>query len=164
MIAHPPCTHLSLSGARWMKDHWIKPRKKDKPPRWHNGEPKRMAQIEAIEFFRTLLDCDSIPLRCLENPMSVASSLVAPKNQTVHPWQFGHPEQKTTWLWLRGLSPLLPTNNVREEMMLLPKRERERVWWLGSGSEKERSITFPGIAEAMAEQWGNPMNTDPMFQ
>lgn len=72
-----------------------------------------------------------------------------------HPWQFGHPEQKTTCLWLHDLPPLVPTKNVREEMLALPKNQRERLHYLSPGPDrwKERSRTFPGIAQAMAEQW-----------
>jgi hypothetical protein len=154
LIAHPPCTHLSLSGNRWLKDHWVK-RKPPKKDRWHDGAKKRAALKAAAEFFRALLDCP-IPRRALENPMSRASTLVAPKSQTVHPWQFGHPEQKTTWLWLRNLPPLTPTHDVHEEMMKLPKNQRERIWSMAPGPEREklRSVTFQGIANAMAEQWG----------
>lgn len=161
MIAHPPCTHLSLSGNRWLRDHWVQ--RKNKPARWHDGSAKRAAQKEAADFFRLLLDA-RIPKRCLENPMSRASSLVGPKTQTIHPWQFGHPEKKTTWLWLRGLPLLIPTKNVRAEMLKLPKNQQERIWSMPPGPEREklRSVTFQGIADAMAAQWGNPMD-DPMF-
>lgn len=154
MIAHPPCTHLSLSGARWLTDHWVK-RKPPKLPRWHDGSAKRSAQIEAVKLFKELLYC-GIPKRCIENPMSMASTLVVRKSQTIHPWEFGHPEQKTTWLWLRNLPELIPTNNVYEEMMKLPKNQRERIWSMAPGPEREalRSMTFHGIANAMAEQWG----------
>lgn len=88
--------------------------------------------------------------------MSMASTLVVRKSQTIHPWEFGHPEQKTTWLWLRNLPELIPTNNVYEEMMKLPKNQRERIWSMAPGPEREalRSMTFHGIANAMAEQWG----------
>lgn len=151
-IFHPPCTNLSLSGARWATDHWVK--RKDKPSRWHDGTAKRAARDRDAEFFRSLLDC-KIPYRCIENPMSMASTLVAPKSQTIHPWQFGHPEQKTTWLWLRNLPPLKPTEIVYEEMMALPKAQRERIWSMPPGPEREklRSITYLGIARAMAQQW-----------
>ena len=161
LIAHPPCTHLALAGNRWLKDHWVK--RKKKPDRWHDGSAKRAARDESVKFFRALLDAP-IPLRCIENPMSQASSLVAPKDQTIHPWQFGHPEQKTTWLWLRGLPELVPTKNVHAEMMKLPKNQRERIWSMPPGPEREmrRSITFQGIADAMAQQWGDPM-ADPAF-
>ena len=67
----------------------------------------------------------------------------------------GHPEQKATCLWLKGLPNLVETDNVKDYMMTLPHRERSRIWWLGSGHAKERSKTFPGVAKAMAEQWAN---------
>lgn len=153
LIGHPPCTHLSLSGARWCTDHWVK--RKNKPDRWHDGSEKREKRTEAAQFFKDLLNC-RIPRRCIENPMSMASTLVAKKNQEIHPWQFGHPEQKTTWLWLRNLPPLQPTKNVYEEMMKLPRNQRERINFMPPGPEREklRSITYQGIADAMAEQWG----------
>lgn len=153
MIAHPPCTNLSLSGVRWATDHWVK--RKKKPWRWHDGAEKRRKQANGAEFFRLLLECD-IPRKCLENPKSMASTLVAPKSQTIHPWQFGHPEQKETWLWLRGLPPLMSTNDVYAEMMKRPKNQRERIWSMPPGPEREklRSVTFQGIADAMADQWG----------
>lgn len=151
LIAHPPCTNLSLSGARWATDHWVKSKKGD---RWHDGTEKRLARDTDAEFFRMLLNC-KVPHRCIENPMSQACTLVAPKSQTIHPWQFGHPEQKTTWLWLRGLPHLVPTNNVYTEMMQLPKAQRERIWSMPPGPEREklRSVTYSGIAHAMAAQW-----------
>lgn len=161
MIGHPPCTHLSLSGNRWLKDHWVQ--RKNKPPRWHDGSKKREAQKQAADFFRALLNAP-IERVCIENPMSRASTLVGPKTQTIHPWQFGHPEKKTTWLWLRGLPKLQGTKNVRAEMEKLPKSQQERIWSMPPGPEREkfRSITYQGIADAMAEQWGNPM-CDPAF-
>lgn len=72
----------------------------------------------------------------------------------INPWQFGHPEQKKTCLWLKNLPPLHETNNVYDYMMTLPIKERTRIHWLGSGKGKERSKTYEGIAKAMAEQWG----------
>ncbi len=153
LIAHPPCTHLALAGNRWLNDHWVK--LKDKPPRWHDGSGKRAALVDSVALFKALLNC-SIPRRCIENPMSTASTHVAPKTQTIHPWQFGHPEQKTTWLWLRGLPNLKPTKIVYDEMMRLPKAQRERINWMSPGPdrEKERSRTYQGIADALAEQYG----------
>jgi hypothetical protein len=161
MIGHPPCTHLALAGNRWLKDHWVK--RKKKPDRWHDGSAKREAQKQSVEFFKALLNAP-IPMICIENPMSQASRLVAPKTQTIHPWQFGHPEQKTTWLWLKNLPHLRPTKNVHAEMMLLPKSQRERIWSMPPGPQREkmRSVTFQGIADAMAQQWGDPM-ADPLL-
>lgn len=147
MIGHPPCTHLSLSGARWATDHWVKLKGRDFG-RWHDGSEKRRLRDEAASFFRALWQAP-IPRICLENPMSMASTLVAPKTQVIHPWQHGHGEQKQTWLWLKNLTPLLPSN-------IVAGRE-QRIWKMppGPGREKERSRTFPGIARAMADQWGN---------
>ena len=90
----------------------------------------------------------------LENPLSIISSHIRKSDQTIQPYQFGHPESKTTCLWLKNLPKLKPTKNVKEEMMKLPPKERNRIHWLGSGKGKERSKFYPGIADAMAKQWG----------
>lgn len=141
MIGHPPCTYIALCQI-WRK---YKP-----------GQEWRKAKEDAaIDFFRTLWECP-IPKICLENPMSIASTRVTKKTQTIHPWQFGHPEQKTTWLWLKNLPPLVPTNNVREYMMTLPRKERERIHFMSPGPTRSsmRDKTYTGIAQAMADQWG----------
>lgn len=144
LIGFPPCTHLSLSGARWATDHWIA--RKNKPARWHDGRDKREKREKALEFFRALWEC-GIPRICLENPMSVATR-VAPKTQTIQPWQFGHGEQKTTWLWLKNLPPLTPTN-------IVAGRE-QRIWNMTPSPTRgrDRSVTFSGVGAAMAAQWG----------
>jgi hypothetical protein len=136
MIAHPPCTHLAVSGARWFKE-------------------KRFEQAYAIQFVRDLFDCP-IPRIAIENPISVLSSHIRKPDQIIQPWMFGHPETKATCFWLKNLPPLAPTCNVRAEMEALPARERGRVHHASPGPErwKERSRTLIGIAEAMAEQWG----------
>lgn len=128
MIAHPPCTHLAVSGARWFKD-------------------KRKEQLEALEFVRVLLGC-GIPQIALENPVSIISSRIRKPDQVIQPWQFGHGETKATCLWLVGLPLLLPTEIV--------EGREARVHRMPPGPDrwKERSRTFPGIAKAMAEQWG----------
>nr|DAW35444.1 MAG TPA: hypothetical protein [Caudoviricetes sp.] len=91
-----------------------------------------------------------------EGDSTVKVLVACEESQTIiNPWQYGHPEQKKTCLWLKNLSLLRETNNVYEYMMTLPEKERARIWWLGSGHAKERSKTFFGIAKAMAEQWGN---------
>lgn len=138
MIAHPPCTHLAVSGA----GSFAKKRA--------SGE-----QQAAIEFFLALARAP-IPRIAIENPVCIMSTVWREPSQIIHPWQFGHPEQKTTCLWLKGLPQLVPTQVVYGEMMLRPKRERERIHYLSPSKDrwKERSRTFPGIAEAMAEQWG----------
>ena len=128
MIAHPPCTHLAVSGARWFND-------------------KRKEQAEALAFVRLLLDAP-IPRIALENPVSIISSRIRKPDQIIQPWQFGHGETKATCLWLKGLPPLLPTNIV--------EGRQARVHRMPPGPDrwKERSRTFPGVAAAMAIQWG----------
>lgn len=128
MIAHPPCTYLAISGARWF------------------GEKKREQQ-ESLEFVKLLLSAP-VPRIALENPVSVISSKIRKPDQVIHPWQFGHGESKTTCLWLKGLPKLRPTKIVGGREM--------RIWKLPPSSDrwKERSRTFSGIASAMADQWG----------
>lgn len=127
IIAHPPCTHLAVSGARWFKE-------------------KRKEQAEALAFFLMLLNAPA-PKKCVENPISVASWIRKP-SQIIQPWQFGHGETKATCLWLEGLPKLQPTDVV--------EGREPRVHRLPPGPDraKLRSKTFPGIARAMAEQWG----------
>ena len=129
MIAHPPCTHLAVSGARWFKD-------------------KREEQAEALEFVQKLLDA---PIKhiALENPISVISSRIRRPDQIIQPWQFGHGETKATCLWLKNLPPLIPTNIVEGREARVHKMSPGPNRW------KERSRTFVGIGEAMADQWGN---------
>lgn len=138
MIAHPPCTHLASSGARWFKD-------------------KQVEQAEAVEFVKTLLNAP-IEMIALENPIGVLSSKVRKPDQIVQPWMFGHPETKATCLWLKGLPLLVPTNNVKKEMEALPAKDRHRVHYMSPGPDrwKARSTTYAGLAEAMAEQWIAP--------
>jgi site-specific DNA-cytosine methylase len=129
MIAHPPCTHLAVSGARWFKD-------------------KQQEQKEALDFVRVLLDA---PIKhiALENPVSVISSKIRKPDQIIQPWQFGHGETKKTCLWLRNLPLLQPTNIV--------EGREQRIWKLPPSKDrwKLRSITYQGIADAMAQQWSN---------
>lgn len=156
LIGHPPCTHLSLSGARWLTDHWVKRKAGN---RWHDGSLKREQQQDAVHFFRQLAET-SIPRVCLENPMSMASTLYRPKDQTIHPWQFGHGEFKTTWLWLKNLPPLVPTNILTPPLKGTPEHaEWSRVHRMTPGPERAsaRSRSYEGIAAAMAMQWGGPV-------
>ncbi len=130
MVAHPPCTHQCVSGARHFKD-------KIKDGRQQSG----------VSFFMSLAKAD-IPRIALENPVSVISSLWRKPDQIVHPWQFGHGETKATCLWLKNLPKLEPTNVVegREARIhKMPPTENRGI---------ERSRTYQGIAEAFAEQWG----------
>jgi site-specific DNA-cytosine methylase len=134
MICHPPCTHLAVSGARWFKD-------------------KQAEQAEALEFVRLLLDTP-IPRIALENPVSIISSRIRKPDQVIQPWQFGHGEVKATCLWLKGLPRLIPTNVVEGREARVHKMPPGPNRW------KERSRTFAGIAEAMAEQWGNSIEKE----
>lgn len=137
LIAHPPCTHLAVSGMRWFSE----------------GAKPLSLKYEAAAFFLKFAEAP-INRIAIENPICVMSTLYRKPDQIINPWQFGHPEQKKTCLWLKNLPPLKETDNVYEYMMALPEKEKSRIWWLGSGHAKERSKTFPGIAAAMAEQWG----------
>jgi site-specific DNA-cytosine methylase len=127
MIAHPPCTHLAVSGARWFKD-------------------KQKEQIEALDFVRLLLDAP-IEKIALENPISIISSKIRKPDQIIQPWMFGHGETKATCFWLKNLPKLTATNIVdgREQRIhkLPPTPDRWKI----------RSKTFQGIADAMAAQW-----------
>lgn len=128
MIAHPPCTHLAVSGARWFKD-------------------KQQEQQEALEFVRLLLDAN-IPKIALENPVSIISSKIRKPDQIIQPWMFGHGETKATCLWLKGLPKLVPTAIVEGREPYCHKLPPSVDRW------KLRSKTYQGIADAMAEQWG----------
>lgn len=144
MIAHPPCTDLSVSGAK----HFA--------AKIADGRQQR-----ALDFVQLLLDAD-IPRIALENPVSVISTKICKPTQIIQPWMFGHMEQKKTCLWLKNLPPLRETKNVYTEMMLLSKKQRERVHYLPPSEDrwKIRSTTFKGIAEAMADQWGTINGTN----
>jgi hypothetical protein len=128
MIAHPPCTHLAVSGARWWKE-------------------KAAEQANALGFVRLLLSAP-IARICLENPVSKISSAIRKPDQIIQPWQHGHGETKATCLWLKGLPLLKPTNIVAGR--------DARVYRMPPGPDrwKERSRTLSGIADAMAQQWG----------
>lgn len=148
MIGHPPCTYLTNSGNRWLYNE-----------DGTRDEARWSAMGEGAEFFRLLWEAP-IPRICLENPVMVghATRLVqARADQTIQPWQFGHPESKGTGLYLKNLPQLVPTNVVYDEYKALPKNEGQRVHMLPPSPTrwKERSRTFRGIAEAMAEQWGD---------
>jgi len=129
-IFHPECTHLAVSGARYFKEKRADGR-----------------QQAAIAFF-LLLAQSKIPKKCTENPISIMSTIYRKPDQIIQPWMFGHGETKATCLWLEGLPALTPTNIVsgREARIHLMPPSADR--W------KNRSRTFPGIADAMAQQWG----------
>tara|TARA_R110000824_G_C15025644_1_gene658822 strand:- start:84 stop:710 length:627 start_codon:yes stop_codon:yes gene_type:complete len=147
MIAHPPCTYLTVTGNKWMK------------PEFKDRFPNRQQQREdAVDFFMQLYNAP-IPRIAIENPVGIMSTKFRKPNQYVHPYFFGDKHSKKTGLWLRGLPELKPTEMVEPEMytykdgrkdpmwhyesMKLPAKERSRV----------RSQTFPGTAKAMATQW-----------
>lgn len=130
MIAHPPCTHLSVSGARHFVEKKVDGR-----------------QQSAVSFFMMLAKAD-VPMIAIENPVCIMSSLWRKPDQIIQPWQFGHGEIKATCLWLKGLPPLVPTNIVEGRENRVHRMPPSHDRW------KERSRTFGGIAEAMAAQWG----------
>jgi hypothetical protein len=154
MIAHPPCTHLAVSGA-------------------HRFKGKAREQAEALAFVRTLLDAP-IPRIALENPVGIISTTLGRPNQIIQPYEFGHDASKKTCLWLKGLMLLRPT------MLIAPRMVNGKPRWANqtdSGQNrlapsadrwKLRSLTYTGIAEAMADQWGEePQSTnavDPQAQ
>lgn len=129
MIAHPPCTHLAVSGSRWM------------------AQKQSSGQIDAALDFVRLLMAAPIERWCIENPVSLISSKIRKPDQIIQPWQFGHGETKATCLWLKNLPKLYPTDVVEG---------REPKVWMMSGKDrwKNRSRTYLGVANAMGEQWG----------
>jgi hypothetical protein len=128
MIAHPPCTYLAVSGARWFKD-------------------RQVEQKEALEFVKILLYA-RIPRIALENPIGVISTKIRKPDQIIQPWMFGHGETKATCLWLKNLSKLKPTNIVEGRLARVHREPPSPDRW------KNRSRFFEGIGKAMAEQWG----------
>lgn len=142
IIAHPPCTYLANSGVRWLKD---------------NPE-RQQAMVEACKFFQLFQNVDC-PRVCIENPIphKHAKAYIGEYTQVIQPWMFGHPESKAVCLWLKGLPPLTETDDVHQKMMELRKKERNRIHYMSPSKDrgKLRSIFYTGIAEAMAEQWGN---------
>jgi len=152
MIAHPPCTYLSCVGNRWMDDE------------------RRVLQLEAFEFFMKFVNSD-IPKWCIENPMGYVNTHYRKPDQTIHPFHFGDNDKKRTCLWLKGLPKLTWNKNGKFE----DSRKEPEPLYICQGEkckgrkiyrtegikgfskterQKERSKTFPGIARAMSEQWG----------
>lgn len=131
MIAFPPCTHLCVSGARWFKD-------------------KQEEQRQAKDFFMWLVNRSKyIPHIAIENPIGIMSTHYRKPDQIIQPWQFGHGETKATCLWLKGLPKLTPTTIVEGREARVHKMPPGPDRW------KERSRTYQGIADAMADQWSN---------
>jgi len=148
MIAHPPCTHLAVSGARWFAE----------------GKKPWSLQEEALEFVRQLLNAN-ISKIALENPVSVISTKIRKPNQIIQPYEYGHPYSKKTCLWLKNLPKLVPTNIVEKGESIVYKSGRSLPKWYADAWKlpkedraKLRSKTYPGIAKAMAEQWGGKVN------
>ncbi len=144
MIAHPPCTHLAVSGA----------------PSFFK---KQKLQEDALDFFLELLNAP-IPQICVENPVSVAGSRIAPCSQIIQPYEFGDPQRKTTCLWLRALPKLYPTQYVLPRLVTTADGRTDSEWHYNTFRlpkeirGHERSRTFPGIAAAMASQWSDARN------
>jgi hypothetical protein len=147
IIAHPPCTDLAVSGARWFPE-----------------KQKDFRQQKACVFFMqmALADCDRI---AVENPIGIMSSVYRKPDQIIQPYEYGHPVRKSTCLWLKGLLPLKPTDIVSTEedehgfsiggaLRWAVDENGKTISWNDPRTAKARSKTFPGIAKAMAEQWG----------
>jgi hypothetical protein len=142
IIAHPPCTYLCNSGVSWL----------------HKQDGRWTKMASGALFFAKILD-NHCPKIAIENPImhKYAKELIGRgQDQIVQPWMFGHMERKATCLWLKGLPRLVETNNVREEMLKLPKNQQQRLHYLppGPNRAKLRSKTFEGLGQAMADQWG----------
>jgi hypothetical protein len=139
MIAHPPCTHLAVSGAK----HFA-------------AKQADGRQAAALDFVQLLMDAP-IPRICVENPVSIISTRICKPDQIIQPWQFGHQATKTTCLWLKGLPPLVPTNIVGKGARHVTKSGKSLPQWYNlppsADRWKIRSATFQGIADAMAAQW-----------
>jgi site-specific DNA-cytosine methylase len=143
MIAHPPCTHLAVSGAR----HFAKKRADGR-------------QQQGIDFFMALIN-SNIPKYAIENPVGIMSSIYRKPDQIIQPWQYGHETTKATCLWLNGLPLLQPTNIVSKGKVWVSKNGNRMSQWCYDSSllspkdrERMRNKTFQGIADAMADQWG----------
>ena len=152
MIGHPPCTYLTVTANKWLKDQ---------PPRKSGalvGQERRDARMAAIEFFMSLIFAP-IPKIAIENPVGCMSSVFIKPNQIIQPYHYGHTESKKTCLWLKGLDPLIPTKIVAEAPRMKLKSGKTMPEWyarpkLGKARQDLRNKTFQGIADAMAEQWG----------
>ena len=143
MIAHPPCTHLAVSGARWFTE----------------GKKPWSLQEDALDFVRKLLDAP-IDKIALENPVSVISTKIRKPNQIIQPFEYGHDVTKKTCLWLKNLPNLKPTKIVKPDIVLVNGKKMSRMHYESfklpsKERSKVRSKFYTGIAQAMADQWGN---------
>jgi hypothetical protein len=149
MIAHPPCTYLTVTGNKWFK-----PEYKDRFP------TREQDRQDAIAFFMALMNAN-IPKIAIENPIGIMSTTFRKPDQIIQPWQFGHEASKSTCLWLKGL-PLLQHTNVVDKGEFTTYKSGKRIakWYADAASHdaktraKIRNTTFQGIADAMAQQWG----------
>jgi hypothetical protein len=144
LIAHPPCTYLTVAANGWHRKFFS------------IRQPKRE---EAADFFMYLYNYPIYKV-CVENPIGVMSSLFRKPDQIIQPWQYGHDTRKATCLWLKGLPKLVPTNIVSPETVKGTSPKGKKYYsmnWLPQSDErwKIRSRTFQGVADAMAEQWGS---------
>jgi len=142
MIAHPPCTHLAVSGARWFTE----------------GKKPWSLQEDALDFVRKLLNAP-IDKIALENPVSVISTKIKKPNQIIQPFEYGHDVTKRTCLWLKNLPNLKPTKIVKPDIVLVNGKKMSRMHYESfklpsKERSKVRSKFYTGIAEAMADQWG----------
>lgn len=149
MIAHPPCTYLTVTGNKWFK------------PEYRDGFPNRPLQrVDAVEFFMKLANT-KIPRICIENPVGIISSTWRKPDQIIQPFQFGHKEPKKTCLWLKNLPKLKHTKIVEPEYFTTKSGKRLAKWYFLPSQSKERTKmrdrTFQGIADAMSKQWTNPI-------
>ena len=150
MVAHPPCTYLTVTGNKWFKDEY-----KDRFP------TRQQDRKDAIEFFMTLVNAN-IPKIVIENPIGIMSTIYQKPSQIIQPWQFGHEASKSTCLWIKGLPLLKPTNIVSKGEFVTFKSGKRMTKWYADAAKyspteraKIRNTTFQGIANAMADQWGN---------
>lgn len=139
VLAFPPCTDLSVSGALHFKE------------KQRDGRQQR-----SIGFFLAFTALDHVPYVAIENPVGIMSTKFRKPDGIVEPYWFGHPETKKTCLWLKGLPMLEPTNNLHDEVMAMDRKDRQAIMKLSPSPDrgKIRSKTYKGFAEAMADQWG----------
>lgn len=150
MIAHPPCTYLTVTGNKWFK-----PEYKDRFP------TREQDRLDAIKFFETLVNAN-IPRIAIENPIGIMSRIYRKPDQIIQPWMFGHECTKSTCLWLKNLPLITPTNIVSKGEFVTYKSGKRMTKWYADAAKfdpktrtKLRNVTFQGIADAFADQWGN---------
>jgi len=157
MIAHPPCTFICSTGAKWFyhpNDKHLPVDQRRPHPRFPDRKQKK---LDAIEFFMKFYEAP-IKRICVENPVGAMSTNFRKPDQIIQPYQFGHPEPKKTCLWLKELPQLVPTKFMKPEYHITKSGKRVPKWFFSPSPSEERAKmrdrTFPGIAEAMAIQWG----------